>query len=122
VFVARAAPRDWAATSDQMLHAFPRFGRNNGCMLAGVNLSLMPDRTLIYNVGQQPEQGIPRKLATRAKLAILTGPALEPPAPPPNLRERRQDRAVLLEKRRDGPHTFGLLRVHHEPSTPGSTS
>src|ERR1022692_4735266 len=66
---------------------------------------------------KQSPQRIQRKRAARGELTRLKGPALEPPAPPLDLRQRPPGRTMLLEQRKDRPHAFGLFLVHYQPST-----
>ena len=61
VFVPQSATGKRCGVSDQILYALPCAGCENGGVFARIRLSLMPDRTRIQNVGQQPPQRIQRK-------------------------------------------------------------
>src|ERR1017187_2992529 len=74
--------------SNQILHAFPRAGRENSGVFAGVKLPFVPDCARVQDVGQQSPQRIQGKRAARAELTRLEGPAFEPPAPQLDLRQR----------------------------------
>src|ERR1019366_2045912 len=70
----------------------------------------------IQNVGQQTPQRIQRERTTGPELTSLPRPALESPPSPFNLCQRQQGGTMLLEQRKDGPHTFRLLLIHQQPS------